>query len=133
MDIKRSGMCGNSPKSQLAEDLAVALLTGDTETLRQRLTEAASITVVGSEQYSKTEVLEGAASIRELDKLAIDQALSHGKVAAVSGSGVTAEGQRFAFSDHYTFANTKATEIASVTSFRIMLPNDANDANDGAT
>lgn len=32
MEIQLSGMCGNSPKNKLAEDLAVALITGDTKT-----------------------------------------------------------------------------------------------------
>lgn len=45
--IKRSGMCGNSPKNQLVEELAIALILGDKSNLNQWLTEQASIRLIG--------------------------------------------------------------------------------------
>lgn len=122
MEIQLSGMCGNSPKNKLAEDLSVALLTGDTKTLNHLLTDDSVVELVGGERYPLSSILEGAASIPELLKLTIEHAISHGKVAAVSGNWVTCRGIRFAFSDHYTFATTKGTEVAAASCYRIMLP-----------
>ncbi|MEK3904342.1 hypothetical protein [Paenibacillus sp. FSL R7-0179] len=121
MEIQLSGMCGNSPKNKLAEDLAVALITGDTKTLTHLLSGDASVELVGSERYPLSAVLQGEASVPELTLLTIEHAISHGKIAAVSGNWMTRGGIRFAFSDHYSFATTKGTEVAAARCYRIKL------------
>ncbi|WP_340023252.1 nuclear transport factor 2 family protein [Paenibacillus sp. FSL K6-1096] len=122
MEIQLSGMCGNSPKNKLAEDLAVALITGDTKTLTHLLTDDAAVELVGGERSPLSAVLEGSASVPELTALTVEHAISHGKIAAVSGNWVTRGGIRYAFSDHYTFATTKGTEVATARCYRIKLP-----------
>ncbi|MEK4043028.1 hypothetical protein NSU18_05150 [Paenibacillus sp. FSL H8-0048] len=121
MEIQLSGMCGNSPKNKLAEDLAVALITGDTKTLTHLLSGDTSVELVGSERYPLSAVLQGEASVPELTLLTIEHAISHGKIAAVSGNWMTRGGIRFAFSDHYSFATTKGTEVAAARCYRIKL------------
>ncbi|MEK3877415.1 hypothetical protein [Paenibacillus sp. FSL M7-0420] len=122
MEIQLSGMCGNSPKNKLAEDLAVALITGDTKTLGHLLTADAVVELIGSERYPLSAVLQGSASVPELTALKIEHAISHGKIAAVSGNWVTRGGIHYAFSDHYSFATTKGTEVAAASCYRIRLP-----------
>ncbi|MEK4852506.1 hypothetical protein NST04_21835 [Paenibacillus sp. FSL H7-0756] len=122
MEIQLSGMCGNSPKNKLAEDLAVALITGDTKTLSHLLTDNSTVELVGSEHYPLSAVLQKSASVPELTALTIEHAISHGKIAAVSGNWVTRSGIRFSFSDHYTFATTKGTEVTAASCYRIKLP-----------
>ncbi|WP_020614965.1 hypothetical protein [Paenibacillus daejeonensis] len=117
--IKRSGMCGNSPKNQLVEELAIALILGDKEKLEQWLTEQATIQLVGD--HSSNNGQAGAAAVAGVEQIAIEHAISHGKIGAASGTWTTSDGGTVAFSDHYEFASAKGTQVSSVACYRIPV------------
>ncbi|MFS0728106.1 hypothetical protein [Paenibacillus sp. 1P07SE] len=120
-EITRSGMCGNSPKNQLVEEMAIALITGNGELLLNTLAEEAVVRVIGQEDYPASAVTEGATAVASVKEVTVDHAISHGKIGAASGSWQTEDGQSFAFSDHYEFTSSKGTQIRLVSSYRIKL------------
>ncbi len=121
MELVRSQDCGNSPKNQLAENLAIALLTSELETVSTLVTEDAQWNIVGgnflSGQAAISTELEAMGN-RPISKLTVLHAITHGKSGAVNGEvqyGDTAEGFCFIFG----FANTKGTSVRQITSYHV--------------
>jgi ketosteroid isomerase-like protein len=56
-EIERSKDCGNSPKNQLVEDLAIALSTGDHRTVSRLVTDDAQWTIVGGSAFRGREAI----------------------------------------------------------------------------
>jgi hypothetical protein len=120
MKVVRSKDCGNSPKNQLVENLAVALATGDTATATKLVTDDVEWSIVGAEELHGRDaivvVLERAGT--KGSKLTVAHVLSHGKVGAVNGV-VEHKSRVTHFCDMFEFANAKGTSIARITSYRI--------------
>ena len=117
--ITRSGMCGNSPKNQLVEELAIALIMGDQEKVKQWLTEQATIRLIGDSSFTNGHA--DAAAVDDVKQITIEHAISHGKIGAASGTWSTGDGSTFAFSDQYEFSSAKGTQVSSVACYRIPV------------
>ena len=104
VQVARSADCGNSPKNQFAEELIVALLSGDVSTL-----ESAGALDICSEQMTDEPptVIE------------IEHVVTHGKVGAVSGT-VTGIGDLTAgFCFVLEFATAKADRLSKVVRYSL--------------
>jgi hypothetical protein len=119
--IVRSQDCGNSPKNQLVENLAVALSTGDDRAASGLITEEVQWEIVGSGTLRGREsVLQ---TLRDLNGQAIVQltilhVVTHGKSGAVNGTVRFPDAER-CFCDVFEFGNAKATRVSRIMSYRI--------------
>jgi hypothetical protein len=121
MKIVRSKDCGNSPKNRLIEDLAVALATGDADTVARLTTDDAEWRIVGvGELRGRAAIVAALATVDRgaASTLKIVHALSHGRAGAANGV-LEHDGKRTDFCDLFEFANTKGTSISRMTSYRI--------------
>jgi hypothetical protein len=119
--VVRSKDCGNSPKNQLVEDLAVALSTGDRGTVARLVTDDAQWRVIGGNTLRGREAVLQA--IEHVDRgsivmLTVWHVITHGKSGAVNGTIQNADGTR-EFCDVFEFESAKGTSISQVTSYRI--------------
>lgn len=117
-DIVPSGDCGNSPKNQFAERIAVALEASDTEFLSDLL-ESDFNWEVGSDNLRGPEpVLTRLASVKPPARLIIDRVVTHGKAGAVNGvAEFSRPRRRRRFCHVLTFTNTQCNRLGRITSF----------------
>jgi hypothetical protein len=116
-ELKLSADCGNSPKNQFVEQLAVALLLGDRATLEASLSENLLYERAGDEtSLGKAELLAGKhlPADETLASLEIEHVLSHGRVGAVNAIARFASGRTWSFCCVCEFLNNKATSIKSI-------------------
>ena len=99
VQIARSADCGNSPNYQFAEELIVALLTGDVSTL---------------ESAGALDVCSGQMTDEPLTNIDIEHVVTHGKVGAVSGTVTSMGGLTAGFCFVLEFANAKADRLSKV-------------------
>ena len=115
--IKLSADCGNSPKNATTETLAVALETLDMERLRSRLADTViwrlpEVTLTGIDDIAAY-LSEQSAPI----KLAIDRAVSHGKVGVANGiASYGKTPQRFCHLIEFT--SVKCERVNRIESYR---------------
>ena len=115
-EVSRSSDCGNSPKNRMAEDIAVALATQDTDLLSQVLDPGAHWNHPAGTWTTAKAILEQVASGGAPASLAIEHAISHGKVGAVSGSVVRETG-RFGFCHVIEFTSVKCSRVRRIDSY----------------
>jgi hypothetical protein len=87
--IVRSTDCGNSPKNQLIENLAVALSTGDRRTVTGLVTDDVQWNIVGGESWRGREaVLQALQDVggKSIVQLTVLHVVTHGKAGAVNGT-----------------------------------------------
>lgn len=121
--IVRSPDCGNSPKNQLAETLAIALLTNELETQSDLVTEDVQWNIVGEKSiYGRKAVLHEQEAIRSrpILKLTVIHAITHGKSGAVNGE-VQYESSTEGFCFVLDFANAKGTCVRQITSYHVPM------------
>ena len=119
--VQRSNDCKNSPKNAAAEELVILLLTAALEPLSQRLTDDATLEIVGkSSTQGREDILELVGREQEpgLTALRIDHALTHGKVGAVNGLLTTPDGADRGFCVMLEFATTKAERVQQIKLYR---------------
>lgn len=114
-EIILSGECGNSPKNAFAEQLAVALMTGDDRNLSEWLTPDCSADLPGPGHLDGVAAIGSAMKKQaaNLDRIEIHHAITHGRVGAVNGE-VSAAGTRRGFALVFEFRNTKADSVAAI-------------------
>lgn len=117
-DIVPSGDCGNSPKNQFAERIAIALETGDAAFLSDLL-DSDFNWEVGSDNLSGPEpALTRLKSAKRPVRLIIDRVVTHGKAGAVNGvAEFSRPKRRRRFCHVLTFTNTKCNRLGRITSF----------------
>lgn len=114
--ITGSEDCGNSPKNQFAQDLAVALEIGKAKS--EDFSED-----VTWDQDSDSSINGRDALLKELSaraepaSITVDHAISHGKVGAASGEVTLGNGHRRRFSHVFEFTNTKANCVSVIKSY----------------
>jgi hypothetical protein len=121
MNVVRSKDCGNSPKNGLVEDLAVALATGDVDTVAKLTIDDAQWRIIGvGELRGRDAIVTALPRLvgRENTKLEITHVMSHGKAGAVNGI-IERNGGITDFCDVFELANAKGTSVARITSYRI--------------
>lgn len=116
LQIIRSPDCGNSPKNGFVEDIAIALETGicDPEAFDPAVTweTASTRQIVG-----RTAVLEALPTERAPAKIIVEHAISHGRVGAVSGKVIRADGETSRFCHILEFTSPRANHVARVKSY----------------
>ena len=123
MEIVRSQDCGNSPKNQLVENLAIALLTNELIKQPDLVTEDVQWSIVGGKSlHGRKAILNELEAIRShsILKLTVVHAITHGKTGAVNGEvqyGSSSEGFCFVLE----FANTKGTCVRQITSYHLAM------------
>ena len=116
VEITGSGDCGNSPKNQFAQDVAVALETG--RIAPGMLSEAVSWSGPGEVRAEGIEAVRQALQERpEVSAIVIEHAISHGRVGMANGVTVLRDGRRRRFSHVFEFTSTKAACVAAISSY----------------
>lgn len=119
--VVRSKDCGNSPKNQLAENLAVALWTGDLRTVADLVTDDVQWSVVGGEAlHGREAVLRALPDVNgaPVATLTVSHVVTHGRAAAVDGT-VQYRGGTRGFCDVFEFGSAKGTSVSRIISYRI--------------
>ena len=121
MRIQRSGTCGNSPKSTVLEDLAIALSSGDAARITALTTESVTWRSPGQPLADgQAEVL--AAAMRErptpASTLVIQHVVSHGRAGAVAASLRYPNQLASDFCLFFTFANARGSAVDTIMTYR---------------
>ncbi|WP_424493263.1 nuclear transport factor 2 family protein [Salinimicrobium sp. GXAS 041] len=74
--------------------------------------------IEGKERF--TEELEKMKAIKA-SELRLDRILTHGKEGALNGIMTMQNGEKYAFSDFYSFSGAKGTKVKSITSYVILI------------
>lgn len=116
--IQGSSDCGNSPKNKFAQDVAVALETGEF------LADGFSDDLVWFKNADPP--LEGKAAVTSAleekakpTSIVVDHAISHGKVGAANGEVTLANGHKRRFSHIIEFTSTKGNKVVAVKSYSL--------------
>lgn len=83
--INRSADCGNSPKNKMAEDIAIALETGDVDFFSSVLDEGALWNNASANLTAPEAILGKLNAMPKPATVTIDRVISHGKAGAVNG------------------------------------------------
>jgi hypothetical protein len=119
--IQKSSDCGNSPKNRLLQELTIAMARGDTQRVRELVSDDVHWLAIGRQPVHGVDAFckwisrYGAAS-----RLTIEHVVSHGRSGAVNGVVSFGEKSR-AFCHMYEFASAKGTSVKSLTSYTIAL------------
>lgn len=116
-DVTRSKDCKNSPRSARAETIALALMGVEDlppRVLADVLADAAIWQRAGGAVTGRDAVL-GAVETG-LDAIVVDQVVSHGKAASVSGT-LTRGGDRRLFCHVIRFTSVAAVQVGQIVSF----------------
>lgn len=102
--------CGNSPKNLFAQNVAIALETGE----------------VPAGMLSDDVVWHGLDAVRQtmakrpaVQSLVIDHAISHGKAAMANGIATLTDGTIRRFSHVFDFTSAKGNCVATITSYLV--------------
>ncbi|WP_257558148.1 hypothetical protein [Sphingobium sp. CFD-2] len=116
VEITDSSDCGNSPKNRFAQDVAVALETGNppTDMLSERVIwfRLHHDAVKGREA-----VLQAIREQPEVSSIVIEHAISHGRVGMANGLVIFTDGARKRFCHVLDFTNTKGNCVAAINSY----------------
>lgn len=119
--VVHSKDCGNSPKNQLAENLAVALIEGDQRTVSQLVTDDIIWSIIGGESIlGRGAVLRALPMVNDTPDgmLTVLHVVTHGKSGAVNGTFQHPAGS-MSFCEVFEFSNAKGTSVSRITSYRI--------------
>ncbi len=108
--------CGNSPKNATAQDLAVALETGDVGVLEAMLAQDAVIATASGLRLERDAFLDWLADAPAPRVTIIDRVVTHGKAGAVNGVSELDGGERrFCHVIHFT--SVKCDRVARISSY----------------
>lgn len=115
-DIQGSKDCGNSPKNKFVQEVAIALEMGGAEP--DCMSEELLWELPSNERISgRAAVLETLAALPKPKSIAVQHAISHGKVGAASGKSTLENGHIRRFCHVFEFTNAKANCVAVVKSY----------------
>jgi len=114
VEIMGSRDCGNSPKNQFAQDVAIALETGQVAPgmLSEDVVWTRDVPVNGREA-----VRQAISEQPDVSAVVIEHAISHGRVGMANGLVTLADGRRRRFSHVFDFTNTKGNCVAAINSY----------------
>lgn len=117
-DITPSPDCGNSPKNKFAEQIAIAMETGDLGFLADVLEESVTWEIGKDDVSGREHVLSLKEQAKVPSRLLIDHVVTHGKAGAVNGvAEFDNAGDVRRFCHVLTFTNTKCRTVRRITSF----------------
>lgn len=116
--ITGSEDCGNSPKNLFAQNVAIALETG--EVPAGMLSDDVVWLGLAAKTIEGIDAVHRAMSKRPaIESIVIDHAISHGKAAMANGITMLADGTSRRFSHVLDFTNVKGTCVATITSYLV--------------
>jgi hypothetical protein len=115
--VKRSKDCDNSPKNRFAQEIAIALETGNAEFIEEVLVENASAVLRNGEELALEKYLDVVGAAAKPTKTVIDRVITHGKAGAVDGVSHFKSGDRLRFCHVIHFANAKGNSVSRVSSY----------------
>lgn len=115
--INSSRDCGNSPKNRFAEQIAIALETGDDKFLGEILDTGAVWETAAGQCEGREQVLARLASRPPPARLHIDHVITHGKAGAVNGLVEAQGGESRRFCHILTFTSARCQSVGRITSF----------------
>ncbi len=118
--VTHSSDCGNSPKNQFAETIAIALEKGDVKTISAAVDTATQWQLDGVSLHEDAIVdkLKQRAAAKP-GSLVIGHVVTHGKKGAVSGVSRFKQGNSREFCHVIEFADTKCDRISTVSSYHL--------------
>ena len=121
MRISRSGACGNSPKNEFAEDIAISLAERDHRAFENNLTEDFRWVVAGETlSYGREAFLRQIEGDSPADAVTVFHVTTHGRVGAVNGELALRSGY-VAFCHVIEFGDAKGETIKTITSYLVPL------------
>lgn len=114
--VNRSTDCGNSPKNKMAEDIAIALDTRDTDFLSAILDSEAVWHYVGGTATTVEAILDQVVAVNKPASLTVDHVMSHGKVGAVNGNVKRGKSEQ-RFCHVIEFTSVKCTRVRRIESY----------------
>lgn len=115
-EVNRSMDCGNSPKNKMAEDIAIALDTRDTDFLSVILDSEAVWNYVGGTATTAKAILDQVGTVNRPVSLTVDHVVSHGKVGAVSGNARRGKSEQ-RFCHVIEFTSVKCNRVRRIESY----------------
>jgi hypothetical protein len=121
--IIASGDCGNSPKNQLLEKLAIALALGNVAALELLSADVDWQQVGQTQQRGHDAVQQHLAQIANepIAELQIEHVVNHGKAGAVNGSLRYTDNRCVMFCHMFEFSNAKGTAVKQIRSYLIEM------------
>lgn len=122
-----SNNCGNSPRSLLAIEIAVSLVSNEYDKLEPLLAEDFTWSVAGSDESIlksklKSYMDRATQSPVHIDRFDVLTSISHGKYAAVSSCAYASNGHIFNSHDLYEFTSAGGTaKLLKVTSYIVDI------------
>jgi hypothetical protein len=113
-EVIRAADCGNSPKNQRAEDIALALF-GAGDLPEDMIAQDAVWDRAGGALSGREAILDAIAP-EGIVRIAVDQVVTHGRAGSVSGR-ITRAGQTRLFCHVIRFSSASARQIAHIVSF----------------
>ncbi|MFC7340018.1 hypothetical protein [Saccharopolyspora griseoalba] len=112
--------CGNAPRKVVLRDLVIGLAERDADAVVAPLADDVRWSLVGDvELVGADAVRVWGAGLPEADELTFEAVLTHGRMAAVDGSVIAADGAQEDFCHVLHFAGAaKTAEIVRVRSYR---------------
>ncbi|QKX16251.1 nuclear transport factor 2 family protein [Microbulbifer sp. YPW1] len=116
--INGSKDCGNSPKNQLVEKVAIAIETGDLQFLDEYL-EDGIIWELPDNSVAEAKDFAGHIKKRKnaIFSITITHVMSHGKIGSANGISTNKQGKQLHFCHVFEFASVKFSKIRRVSSY----------------
>ena len=114
--ITRSPDCGNSPKNQTAEDIALALM-GQSRLAPDLLSEGASWEKPGGALVGRDAIAAALDAPAPFDWIEVTEVVTHGKAGSVSGRFKRPDERPKLFCHVIRFTSASAKQIAQIVSF----------------
>lgn len=117
--------CGNSPKSLKTVAFYVALFAANIDEVLKQISDDFEYIIYGDISYKGKEGMRKLLlqiETLDLQKVTIEQVISHGKYAACKGTAQTKDGNSMVFAEMLTFAtHSSSAVIKTIESYTIML------------
>lgn len=114
-EIHKSPDCGNSPKSRFAQEIALALETGEID---PAVFAGDVVWRDGNQTRRGPEALAESAAGRETPRsVVVHHAIAHGKTGMASGETTLSDGAVRGFCHVFEFTSAKAAQVAEISSY----------------
>lgn len=124
MKLNLPNDCDNSPKRKIIQELFLALIKCDWDTINNHLVDEVIWEIVGGQLMPGKEEIHKFLqrnSIGQIEEVTIDYILTHGKFGAVGGKIVLTT-DIIHFADFFDFSSTSSKKISKIKTFVIIEP-----------
>jgi hypothetical protein len=115
--VKRSSDCGNSPKNEFAQEVAIAIEARDAASLTSALAEDATCCVPSGEILERDAFVASFTDAPTPTSIEIDRVVTHGRAGAVDGVSHFGKTEPRRFCHVLHIANAKGDRVAHISSY----------------